>query len=620
MSDFVALLPSESARPAAITLFRSILARSRTLQKPAARRTIETDWLRLSAIPREDGSGAPLVADEKSRHFLLALGTWFHRDGYQSGEEDRLLERYREVGPEETARELEGFFLVAVGDNFRRELVLITDLLASLHGFSRVLKEGIALSTSSLVLAAAGEVSPDPAGAQEFLRTGVVYEDRTCYQEIRKLQPATVYRFASGEVQSQTRYWRASDLTPESVAGDHAVERLWDGLTRAASKVARIFERPVCDLTGGYDSRAMVAAFWSAGVDFSTVVSGRPESADVVVAGQLAGLMAKSHQHVPPGGAPDEATLQRALALTDGEYDLIEYARVMENHLRLRHPLGVSINGSFGEVARGYWWELLVPHTGSRRRLDARRLARLRFNVAAHDPSLFPEETRIDLDLHLGEVIQRTNEDVAGAPNTFQMDHVYLMMRMQRWQGRIATSTHHIWPCLSPFLFRSVLETMLQTESRLRTRSLLIRRMLARFQPRLAAFPLEHGYPAMPVTARNFHRFWPLLHHYAGRAWEKLAPSFLHHNDLVPDGTAPLPARLALWREEAVREVLRVENMRLADFLDRDALHRFLSISREASFSFDGAWARLLSLELALRAQSHARLAGRRLPESDVPA
>jgi hypothetical protein len=209
----------------------------------------------------------------------------------------------------------------------------------------------------------------------------------------------------------------------------------------------------------------------------------------------------------------------------------------------------------------------------------------------------------LDVAAHFAGVIERTNAGLAGFPNTFQMDHAYLMMRMQRWQGRIASSTNQIWPCLSPFLFRSVLETMLRTRALLRWRSLLVRKMLARFQPEMAAYPLEHGFPAEPTTWKNFYRFWPLASYFGHKVASKLARTMGVHRAAAeaPVGSRFVP-RLALWREEAVKDLLLPAKMKLSGWLDPVALEAFFQRSQQPGFSFDEQWARVLSLELALRA------------------
>jgi hypothetical protein len=155
-------------------------------------------------------------------------------------------------------------------------------------------------------------------------------------------------------------------------------------------------------------------------------------------------------------------------------------------------------------------------------------------------------------------------------------------------------------------MFRSVLETMLQVETRLRRRGLLVRKMLARFQPQLAAYPLEHGYPALPVNWRNFYRFWPVPAHYARKILEKSLQR-VGLNPASRAGYSREPARLQLWREEEVRDLLRPQSMRVCSLLDATAVAPFLEASKQAQFPFNQQWSRLLSLEYALKVLHETR-------------
>src|SRR5262245_8899503 len=70
---------------------------------------VETDWVKAVSYPRLNGSGASITEDPESESWLITTGTWFHSDGFASGDESRLLARILSCGPERTAKELEGF-------------------------------------------------------------------------------------------------------------------------------------------------------------------------------------------------------------------------------------------------------------------------------------------------------------------------------------------------------------------------------------------------------------------------------------------------------------------------------------------------------------------------------
>ena len=595
LGNFLIIVPGVGAAAEAKRLFGAGLGSALAIRPQPPDDTFESDWALAASFSRRNGNNIPITSDVSTGNWLIALGTWFHSTGHASGSESWLLRRYLEIDIRRLARELEGFFVLIFGNAGTREVTVLTDIIGSYHCYSRKFEDAVALSGSSLLLACLESCKPDWIGCQEFLSTGIIYEDRTCYQEVRKLGPAGIFTFAGGAEKTARRYWQAGDLKPESLKGEAAVDALWDRLTYSVKRIYGVCANPVCDLTGGYDSRAIVAAFVENGARYATVVSGPPDSADVLISRSLAQMLDVPHLHNEKRRQISFEQIQTALSLTDGEYNVIEYAGIAGIHQKLSKQFDMSINGSFGEVARGYWWELLFPRIGAHRHLDERMVAMRRYAAQSCDLSLIPEEYRLNPADHFTNVIERTNAGLSHFPNTFQMDHAYLMMRMQRWQGRIASSTNRIWPCLSPFMFRSVLETMLQTFSLLRWRSLLIRKMLAKFSPRLAGRPLEHGFPAQPATLKNFYRFSPLIPYFTGKVGRKLGlrAGAVHGDDFRS------PAQLR--HNEQIREILNPANMKLGSWLDPVQLKSFLKRSEEAGFPFGDQWARLLTLEYALR-------------------
>lgn len=600
MGNFFVVLPSQNGPADAEATFShgTELAQSLLSTKPSDQ--LHADWCYAASFPRQNGSGSTIARHEPTGSWLSALGTWFHADGFSSGDEAKLLDRYLNGNASQIGLELEGSFAIIIGDGRSREVVVITDLCGNLHCFIRRMPRAIAISGSSLLLAALESYHLDPVALHEFIATGVIYEDRSIFEEVRKLGPATVERIRPGAHTSTTeRYWLPASVPPESISGNEAVQALWSGLCTAAQKIGKAFPRPLCDLTGGYDSRAEVAAFVATGIPIAVTVSGPRDSADVSVSQGLARLAGTPHIYFDPPPDISLELIRRALPFTDGEYDLVLYSRVQQIHESSIGKYDISVNGSFGEVARGYWWELLFPHIGEHLPLDAQMLAARRFAASAFDASVFRE--KMALADHLARAIKRANSGMEKLPNTLQMDSAYILMRMQRWHGRIMSSTNRLWPCASPFMFRTVLEVMLATRARDRQRSLLIRRMLAKFQPKWANYPLEHGYPSAPATWKNFYRFAPLAQYYAGRVVSKIKNQVGWSSSSAT--LLPLAKqRLQLWSQQDVRALLNPEEMRLAPALDCDGLKSFLQRSQQAHFPYDEQFTRILTLEIALRA------------------
>lgn len=574
MGSFFVLLPDRGSSEAQSSeIFQRALDTWALLKvsPPAVRRD---SWVAAAIAPRRYGP-AQSIASLPDGSFALSIGSWFHRA--QACSDPRvLLQQYLSSGAQQLARDLSGFFIVVIGDARRREIIAITDLIGSCFACLRQLPGALAFSGSSLQLSLLAPSSLDLRSAQEFLNTGVIYDDRTLYQEVRKLPPASVCRF--GIAEEITRYWSMETLDPEKYKSDSAADALWAEICAAAKTVGSHANNIVSDLTGGYDSRILTAAYSGAHVPVHTTVSGTPGSADVLVSQALAQHVGLPHQWIPTRqDAYTAEEIEAAFQLTDGEYDVFDYSRILRTHRQLSAKFDMSTNGSFGEVARGYWWELLVPRTGERTPLDCSKLVRLRFAPGA---CKLPVPGAPDLTDELTDVLERAISDLKWVPNTLQMDAAYLRLRMQRWQGRIASSTNRLWPCLSPLMTRGVLEVMLQSRPAERKRSYLVRNMLARHAPKFAQFPLEHRYPAAPITLANAHRFWPIVPFYSRRVTAKLSRLAGIKHD-VPLCCGPATEFL---RSEAAEPLLKLDKVRDAGVFDQsalpagDALYRLLTV------------------------------------------
>ncbi len=540
--------------------------------------------------------------------WLLAAGTWFHRNGSASGRETALLARFLEGGAEALAREIDGFFVVAVGDGRTGESFVITDPVGSHHAFLREEPGGIvSLCGSSLVLAALGREDLDPLGVQEIVRGGCAYEGRTAHRAVRRLSGGRVHRVSEGALRGDITYWRPSSAPSDRLDGPEAADALYESLRVAARRISAFGPKVIADLTGGYDSRAVAAGFLGAGVPFSTTVTGAAGCDDVRTAAALAKAIGCEHRWIPPRAKISFDDVQPMAELTDGELDLVEYSRIFAVQSSSLGAFDTAVHGSSGEIARGRFWMHLMPNIGRKGPIDATNLVGTRFGDARADGRLFPANVRLDLPKHVAGVIERETKDLAHLPNTAQCDAVFLALRMAAWQGRVASATDRLRRVLAPFLFRSVLDTMLSMTIRARYRSRVVREMFARHQPALGRVPMGRGYPPLPFGPRTALAFWPLPVYYAKRIATKVSRMAGGKVSLPSTAGVIPPARPALWQDERVRDLLDPRSMRLAAILDASRLETFLAESRGPGFAFDGAWQRLLSLETMLRRAEGAR-------------
>lgn len=547
---------------------------------------------------------ASFVRGPAEGSWIGGAGCWFY-DGLTGEPGLQRLAASRSPltsAPPESFRDLDGIFALASWEPSGR-LTVVTDRLGSLHIYSAKIGASIATCTSSLVLAALSPPAWDPASCREFLATGNIYESRTLFRGIEKLPPASVLAFEGGREISRRKYWVLADVMYDRSPERGTVPQLAAALEETLDTIGKNFPAPLLDLTGGLDSRALVGAAISRGIPFETIVNGGSADPDVIAAQRVADRFQLRHRRNPRGFASVEEwwqTARQAFVLCDGEYDPLLYAGTLEVQSSMSRHFNATVNGSNGEICKGYWWELLFPFTRWRSHFDTRKVAARRFAFHGEVPGLVAGAPSEPLADWFAAIIERANQGLERHPNTAKLDNVYLTLRMQCWQGRICSATSRIWPTVQPFTFRRPMEVALSAPPSVRLRCRMSRRLIEHQNPVLAALPLAEGYPALPLRLRTAHLFGPLLvqqWHAVQRRLRSAAPI----SKAVP--SSPYSAPFSdLARIDEVRDLLDPSSMLTRDLYNAKVLGGLLSGWETPHFRHAERAARILDLEMLARA------------------
>ncbi len=603
MGGFLISHSGEAKRGEVRSILQSGVKHYASIKGVAPLAVIESDETCVAKFGRIAGTAEGIAKDARTGSWVASIGTWFLPGTSGGSRAVDLLNRC--LAKEETiAQDLDGFFVIVFYDGRQKKLLVITDRVGSCHAYFCIRGDLALVSSSSMVLASLTHPDIDHRSCYEFLTTGTIFENRTLFSTIEKLTPATVYRFSNGRLEAKTQYWSVGALPISTIDGEKAVELLSEALIQTAKQVQGLSNRPLSDLTGGYDSRCVLAVHLAFGARLSTVVNGVRDHPDVLTANRIAATFNLDHHYNGPAPNWPEMLFgyaKKAHQVTDGEYDILEYANILWNHSQFTQAFDLSLNGSGGELARGYWWELLFPNAGLSNKISFRQIAAKRFAVTSVDETVFAPEARLDLVDNFTEILETENRGLRHLPNTAQMDNSYLKLRMQRWQGRIASSTDQIWPCLSLFLCRGPLEISLCTAPSLRRRSLLVRMMLERLNPRLAAIPLENGCPAVPVRWSNLYRFYPFLGYVRRKVVSKLFRGGRGRIDASRGTPRDGYILRSMLTDDEARDLLHLPNMKTAGFFAPKRFKEFIEYSRRPEFPWVGQLGRILTFERTMR-------------------
>jgi hypothetical protein len=257
------------------------------------------------------------------------------------------LDLYADHGAEGLAQ-VNGQFNVILSDHRRRALLLANDRFAARPLYYHATRERVIWSNQ-----VRGLLAPDvprrlcEAGMHQVFVFQTILDERTLLEDVRTLPPAGVMTFQHGRVRVG-RYWelRYRDAAPRSA--DRYAEELAETLRGAVGRNLRSAKRVGLLLSGGLDSRAILAC---SPVSLAAVTIADSENIEVAVARRLAETRDLAFTFIRRDPDYYSGLVDLGAALGDGA------SRFDNAHFgRLREALGSSVSG----LATGYGFDLLL--------------------------------------------------------------------------------------------------------------------------------------------------------------------------------------------------------------------------------------------------------------------
>ncbi|KZC18579.1 MULTISPECIES: hypothetical protein [Rhodanobacter] len=241
-----------------------------------------------------------------------------------------------------------------------------TWLLNDALGFIRIYTSAdrCFFSTSWLAVCAYGQrVEPDAASAIEYVLLGAAHSCQSVARGVDLLPLGRVQDFRRRS--TWQRFPRGFEVqTPEFHSLDEAVEAITGHLRTISSEVASAFPGRVnAALSGGFDSRLIVAGLLDAGVRPRLFVYGDADSADVAAARTVAAAADLALEAIDKRAMnrgfpmPDIESLEQSALFFDGlPSDGIDDPGA-DRHTRLQQTADgrIALNGGGGEIFRNFF-------------------------------------------------------------------------------------------------------------------------------------------------------------------------------------------------------------------------------------------------------------------------
>lgn len=210
-----------------------------------------------------------------------------------------LLDGYRQQGAE-CLGAISGSFNVAWWDSKQERLVLGSDKQGQRLLFYAVHGGKLAFSSLLAGVIAADVISPtvDVEGFADLVYYGQILGERTLFEDFKILPPAGILVFEAGQAKLH-RYWRGDHVEQHGTYDERRLNELEALFKRAVKRCMPSHLNSSIGLTGGLDSRAVLAAAVSQGLPCVAHTGGQPNSTDVVLAKRVASK-AKVHHLFEP--------------------------------------------------------------------------------------------------------------------------------------------------------------------------------------------------------------------------------------------------------------------------------------------------------------------------------
>jgi len=382
---------------------------------------------------------------------------------------------------------------------------LFTDFFAAFQLFRS--ESDMVLSTSLLAaLEALPRVRFDAQGVYEFAFNVVPIGDDTVFEELKLLGPGTLLELTEGGAKAHPLAKPLPDRTDDRPPAERlAIHR--NLLTQAVADHVRAFGNAIhCPLSGGLDSRLLLAAFRASGATPYVYVYGPAISEDVQIARAIAAAegfaiewIDKEAAPLPPDAFADQVTANFA-----GFDALPTFGNIFDNggHLAARNhrhpPGGLAASGGCGEVYRDFFYMADRPSSAD----AVARTFFARF-VASDATDAFDRHAFVArIAAKLGDAVGSKD----GRLSRTQVEQLYPRIRCRSLFGREISLESRLGAYFMPFLDHRIAAEALTLPMPLKQAGRFETALLNAIDPALARHlsTYGHDFTAGPNRAHRF--------------------------------------------------------------------------------------------------------------------
>lgn len=276
------------------------------------------------------------------------------------------------------------------------------------------------------------------------------------FKSVRFVPPGTQLRLSKTGVHRKSIDVISDWVSPEPMSKQDCHEMARASLIEFIEQAKPLWQKPGAGLSGGWDSRAVVASLRASGVRYSARVRGHVERPDVIIASRLAEIAGIKLKISTSGGLPAgdsegcRQSINKALLWQSGQLTTHKHISFLAGK---KHLAGGSVNvmGAAGEICRGYYLKKIKTARWEPAKAENHFIKEL---TSRFPPYLTEKMRDLSQEVILAAYRRAASYQIAGLR---RLDFFYLFERTRRWcSGALgAQPGQAITPFLNPDLIRA---------------------------------------------------------------------------------------------------------------------------------------------------------------------
>lgn len=166
---------------------------------------------------------------------------------------------FEEFG-EDVLKKLNGKFVICLVDTLNENVVIVNDRYGAINFYYNIDKDSFVFTNDSkIALLSTKDKIVDEEALKDFSNYGCVIDNRTLLKNIKRMDSASIIKINNENI-TIGKYWNWDIKKQDNVTLDEAIDKLGELWIEAVKKIVSKHDNFNITITGGLDSRAVVAA------------------------------------------------------------------------------------------------------------------------------------------------------------------------------------------------------------------------------------------------------------------------------------------------------------------------------------------------------------------------